>query len=125
MTIDKDTRIVELTHQRNMLAEEIGKAAVAAGLIDGTQPLTGAQVIRLVRDMAAELLRQRRLAALWKRLHWAAGWVAPEVVEECAAKLRAMGESPEHDAGDPGGPEDSAQVRMAYAPQAGDGAEVV
>ncbi len=98
---DKDARIAELTHQRTVLAEEIVKAAVATSLIDGAQPLTGPQVIMLMRDMAAELLRQRKLAALWRRLHWAAGWVVPEIVEECEEKLRAMGEDPEHIAGDP------------------------
>ncbi len=107
MTADKDARGAELTHQRTVL----------------------------VAAMAAELVRQRKLAALWKRLHWAdaeGGCLALEEMrarrdasDACYDSLAALGEDPRHTAGDPGGAESAPRVRMAYAPQAGEGAEVV
>lgn len=40
-------------HQRNLLAEAIGNAAVKAGIIKSGIPLTGPQLLMLVEDLFA------------------------------------------------------------------------
>jgi len=69
-----------------------------------------------IAELTQEVERQRKRAALWKRIHWAllegelgdGGSNCDIIEEECIEKLREMDEDPEHDAGDPGGVDGSA-----------------
>jgi len=62
-TLDaRDAEIAQLhrcRHERDVLATEIVEAATKAGGVDPSIPLTGPQVVLLVRDMGAEIARLR------------------------------------------------------------------
>lgn len=62
MIDDKDKRIAELTHQRDVIAREIAEAAVRLGIVVDGVPLTGPQVILLVRDVAEAARRGMALS---------------------------------------------------------------
>lgn len=49
-------------HERNRLADGIATIAKAAGIIDGTQPLTGPQLLMLCDDVCKEIVRVREQA---------------------------------------------------------------
>lgn len=141
-----DTRIAELTHQRDTLAREIAEAAQRLGGYNGEVPLTGPQVMLLLKDMEEQA---RNGIALRKSM---------EAIVEAKSPPHRSGSPERHiinaleasEAGRsyalrddedwrrpdenwpktayPPGPTEvqpAAETRMATAPQAGDGAEVV